>query len=118
VDASRLSLILADFANERQLGQQRFALIVLDQAGWHRAKDLIIPEGVLLLFLPAYSPELQPVERIWPLVDAPMANGIVHDEDASWQRLDQHCAYLRSRPDLIRRYTDFHWWPATLTAST
>lgn len=24
--------------------------------------------------LPAYSPELQPVERVWPLVDEPLAN--------------------------------------------
>ena len=63
VDAPTLSAVLADFANERGLGKKRWALIVLDQAGWHLSMELVVPEGVQLVFLPAYSPELQPAER-------------------------------------------------------
>jgi transposase len=40
-------------------------LLVLDGAGWHRAKDLRIPENMRLLHLPPYSPELNPVEHLW-----------------------------------------------------
>jgi transposase len=40
-------------------------ILVLDQAGWHRSKELIIPEGFSLEHLPPYSPELNPVERLW-----------------------------------------------------
>lgn len=40
-------------------------LLVMDQAGWHKAKDLVIPEGITLIYLPPYSPELNPIERLW-----------------------------------------------------
>jgi len=40
-------------------------IIVLDQAGWHKAKDLKLPNNIKLKFLPPYSPELNPVERLW-----------------------------------------------------
>ncbi len=40
-------------------------VIQVDQAGWHNAKDLIIPENIRLISQPAYSPELNPVEHIW-----------------------------------------------------
>jgi transposase len=45
-------------------------VLVLDGAGWHVAKDLKVPEGLHLEeFLPARSPELQPTERLWSLVN-------------------------------------------------
>ena len=34
-------------------------------AGWHRAKDLKVPENIRLIFQPAYSPEVNPVEHLW-----------------------------------------------------
>ena len=43
----------------------RKCLLVLDQAGWHNSKDLQIPKNIKLIFLPPYSPELNPVERLW-----------------------------------------------------
>ena len=43
----------------------RECLLVLDQAGWHSSKDLQVPENIKLVFLPPYSPELNPVERFW-----------------------------------------------------
>ena len=41
------------------------AALVLDQAGWHVARRLAVPDNVTLLPLPPYSPELNPVERVW-----------------------------------------------------
>lgn len=41
------------------------AVMVVDQAGWHVANALCIPSNVSLIFLPPYSPELNPVERVW-----------------------------------------------------
>jgi hypothetical protein len=37
----------------------------VDQAGWHRAKDLQVPANIRLIFQPAYSPEVNPVEHLW-----------------------------------------------------
>jgi len=60
-----------DFMNEhlrfisRQAGPNQQVVLVLDQAGWHVAKALRVPENVTLLHLPPYSPELNPIERIW-----------------------------------------------------
>lgn len=41
------------------------AVIILDQAGWHQSKDLVVPGNITLLPLPPRSPELNPVENIW-----------------------------------------------------
>ena len=40
-------------------------LLVLDKGRFHQATSLKIPENVVLLFLPPYSPELNPIERFW-----------------------------------------------------
>jgi transposase len=42
-----------------------FIVMQVDQAGWHRAKELHIPENIRLIFQPAYSPEVNPVEHLW-----------------------------------------------------
>lgn len=41
------------------------AAIVMDKAGWHRSKQLKIPNNITILFLPPYSPELNPKENFW-----------------------------------------------------
>ncbi|HET7361281.1 MAG TPA: IS630 family transposase [Salinimicrobium sp.] len=42
-----------------------FKIIVLDNGAFHKAKSLQIPENIALLFLPPYSPELNPAEKMW-----------------------------------------------------
>jgi hypothetical protein len=37
----------------------------MDKAGWHTSGDLVVPENLSLVFLPPYSPELNPIERLW-----------------------------------------------------
>ena len=41
-----------------------FIVMIVDGASSHRGKDLIIPENIRLLPLPAYSPELNPQEHL------------------------------------------------------
>lgn len=40
-------------------------LMVLDNGAFHKAHALVIPDNILLIFLPAYSPELNPAEKMW-----------------------------------------------------
>ena len=40
-------------------------IFIIDNAWIHKAERLIIPENIRLIFLPPYSPELNPVERLW-----------------------------------------------------
>jgi transposase len=58
-----MSLFLAAFAE--QLEPDAHAVLILDQAGWHGSRRLAVPGNITLLPLPAYSPELNPVERVW-----------------------------------------------------
>ena len=43
-------------------------VLVVDRAGWHTSKRLALPAGLELRYLPAYTQELNPAERLWPLV--------------------------------------------------
>ena len=49
----------------KTLAEDEHAVMVLDQAGWHGPNGLAVPANVTLVPLPAYSPELNPVERAW-----------------------------------------------------
>ncbi len=40
-------------------------VLIMDQAGWHKSRAMALPECVTVLLLPPYSPELNPVERLW-----------------------------------------------------
>ena len=39
--------------------------MMCDGAGWHDERALTVPDNVTLALLPPYSPELNPVERVW-----------------------------------------------------
>lgn len=39
--------------------------IIMDQAGWHKSADLEVPSNIKIIYLPPYSPEINPVERLW-----------------------------------------------------
>lgn len=53
--------------------QDTFNILVVDRSGAHTAKALRIPENIALIFLPARSPELNPIERVWEDVRGKMA---------------------------------------------
>jgi transposase len=101
--------LLAAFARQTGAGRERHVVLVLDNAGWHGPKGLAVPDGITLVFLPPYSPELQPAERLWPLVDEPVANkhfATLDDLDAV---VAERCRLLD--PAAIKPHTAFHWWP-------
>lgn len=109
---------LAEFARDEGVDATHRAVLVLDNAGWHKAKDLAIPDGIDLIFLPPSSPELQPAERLWSLVDEAVANRVLADRAELERRLSDRCRALRNdhRPAIMSR-TQYHWWPAEPTAA-
>ena len=42
-----------------------YLLIATDCASWHKSKSLIIPDNIILHYLPPYTPEMNPIEQIW-----------------------------------------------------
>ena len=107
-----MSAVLAAFAEAVGAGPTRRVALVLDGAGWHTAADLVVPEGVHLVRLPPYSPELQAVERIWPLIHEVIANRALPDRDTLVATINARCNYLTDHPELVPGRTAYHWWPA------
>jgi transposase len=62
VNAHAMSLFLSEVS---QRHPNEFLLMVMDKAGWHKAKDLKVPQNMRIIFLPPYSPELNPAEHLW-----------------------------------------------------
>ncbi len=56
-----------------------YKIIVLDNGAFHKAKSLIIPDNIKLLFLPPYSPELNPAEKIWQHIKRKFTNKYFKD---------------------------------------
>ena len=49
-------------------------IMILDNGAFHKAKRLEIPENIALIFLPPYSPELNPAELVWKYIKSFMTN--------------------------------------------
>jgi len=111
VTALLFGQVLAAFAREVSAGPTKRILLVLDGAGWHTGEAVAVPDGIHLLFLPAYSPELQPAEHLWPLTNEPLTNRSFASLAALEAVQAERCLVLQRQPDLIRRHTHCHWWP-------
>lgn len=42
-----------------------FIVLACDGAAWHKSKGLNIPKNIELVFIPPYTPEMNPIEQIW-----------------------------------------------------
>ena len=85
-----------------------FLVIQMDQAGWHHACDLIIPENIRLISQPAYSPELNPVEHVWDEIrEKAFPNRIFSSLDDLIDTLCDHLLQLEENPQLLRSMTYF-----------
>lgn len=111
VNTAAFGLALATFARDEGIDAQHRAVVVLDRAGWHISPRLEAPEGIDLVLLPSYSPELQPAERLWPLITESVANHAFPDLDALEAVLVQRCRTLEADRPRLKAHTHFHWWP-------
>jgi hypothetical protein len=102
---------LAAFARAAGASPQKQIVLVLDRAGWHTSVRLRVPEHVHLLFLPPYSPELQPAEHLWPLTNSVLINRHFATIDDLEEVQLARCAEVQQQPAMIRSTTCFHSWP-------
>jgi transposase len=111
VNTELFSMALSEFAKEVRAGKERRILLVVDKAGWHTGGEVDLPEGIHLEFLPKGSPELMPAERLWPLTNEALANGLFEEIEEVEEALMQRCVELLDQPEAIRELTNYHWWP-------
>jgi transposase len=91
----------------QQVGPAVQVVLVLDQAGWHLSKALQVPDNITLLHLPPYSPELNPVERLWAFLRSHyLSNRVYKNYDElfiscrdAWNQLtpEQLCSICRTQ---------------------
>ena len=61
-NGNTFQIYLNEFSKQNE---EELKVIVLDNGAFHKAKALEIPKNIVLVFLPPYSPELNPAEKIW-----------------------------------------------------
>lgn len=70
------------YLNEFSLQNPKVLKIIgLDNGAFHKAEALQVPENIVLLFLPPYSPELNPAEKIWQCFKRKYTNKLFHQLD-------------------------------------
>ena len=106
VSTAAMNVFLARFA--ATLAANEHAVMVLDGAGWHTSHDLAVPDNLTLLRLPPYSPELNPVERVWLYLRERYLSHRLH---ASYEAiLDAVCAAWRQiTPERLRSLCSYPW---------
>ena len=86
------------------IAKNEHVALVLDGAGWHSSKTLCVPASITLVPLPPYSPELNPVERVWLHLKARFLSlrllndykAIVTATSRAWKRLCRDTGRLSS----------------------
>jgi transposase len=62
----------------------------MDQAGWHTSTKLVVPDNITGVSPPPRSPELNPLENVWPFMrDNRLSNRIF----TSYEDIIDHCCH-------------------------
>lgn len=68
---------------------EELKIIVIDNAGFHSTKDIILPENIILLPIPPYCPELNPAEKMWQWMKDKIAMKIYDDLKTLENKIEQ-----------------------------
>jgi transposase len=79
VNSENFQQFLNDFS---QMYPTDFHVIQVDNARFHRAQDWVMPDNVMLLYQPPYSPQVNPTERLWQWSKGEVANQIFPNLEA------------------------------------
>ena len=77
-------------------------VVVLDNAPAHIARGLVVAENIVLLALPPYSPELNPVERLWLAIRKKL-NVFDQKIRSSLRALEEHVGEIYSKQNGLRK---------------
>jgi transposase len=94
-----LAQVAAAYPGER-------VILVVDNAGWHTARDLVVPATVVPWFLPPHCPEANPVEQVWAwLREHYTRGGLFRDREALLAALCRGLRALLDDPARVRALT-------------
>ena len=81
----------------------------VDQAGWHRSKDLVIPENIRFIPQPAHSPELNPIEHLWEEIREKFLPNKAFNLLS--EVIDIVCKALKQLSDDCKKLSSMTWFP-------
>jgi hypothetical protein len=87
------------------------AALICDGAGWHqRGGELEQPDNIVMITLPPYSPELNPMENVWAYLRANKLCALVWDSyDAIVKACKNAWTFLVNDPGRIRSIGTREW---------
>lgn len=103
-----MNLFLKELSS--RIESARHIALIIDNAGWHKSKDLAIPINITLIPLPPYAPELNAMEQIWEWIKNHFLSNqyytnyeeIVDKACHAWNQLSEN-------PELIKSIMQRKW---------
>jgi transposase len=87
-----------------------YILMIMDGAGWHKAKDLVIPDRIEIQLLPPYCPDLNPEEQVWDeLREKNFANRVFDSMEAVEAAAEQGLRQMRNNPAALASLAGWSW---------
>lgn len=109
VNSESINETLKKFIQEYNPNREKILVLLWDQAGFHRGSETRSIEGIEFFPLPAYTPELQPVERIWPLLREAIANKVFDTLEHLQKVLIERIHWLTENASIVQKVTGYHW---------
>lgn len=83
-------------------------ILVCDGAAWHKSKGLEVPDNIKLVYIPPYTPEMNPIEQIWREIRTQgFRNEVFTTLDKVVNRL---CDTIKNlTPDIVKSITLRKW---------
>jgi transposase len=99
----------------QETGTQKLG-VVLDNAPSHKSSRVTWPEGITPLYLPPYSPELDPAEQIFKHLRQHLSNQIFTTIEQMEEALIKELHTFWDDPQVIVHMTNYPWWQAGVNA--
>lgn len=86
-------------------------ILCSDNARWHISSGLIVPENIVFIYLPPYSPQLNPVEHIWDYIreTKKFNNRIFNSIDEVMDNLSEALNQIGNEREIIKSLCNFKW---------
>ncbi len=111
LQVSSVEIFQSEFAKARGLSKEKTAILMWDGAPAHRAK-IKVPVGIELVRLPAYTPEMNPSERLWSPLRESVANRTFEKIEEMEDVLINGIRDLSEQKEYLSNLTNYHWLPS------